>query len=264
MIFVVCLTGCEDVIDVDLPTSEPRLVIDAAFRLFLTEDPIDAEGGVRLTLSTSFLNEEIPVVNNATVFITKINDGTVFPFEEVENSGFYIPSDSSIVPELNAEYELTVIYGEETYMATTRLIPTVAIDKIVQGDATLFGGDETEVIIQYTDNGDREDFYLLDLDFNLFLTTDDRFYQGEKFVLSYFYDNVVEGQDITVKINGVDEQLFNYWSILIDQSGQDGGGPFMTPPSTARGNIVNTTNPDNYPLGYFSVSESNRVTITIE
>jgi len=70
--------------------------------------------------------------------------------------------------------------------------------------------------------------------------------------------------NIDVTIRGVNKQFFNYLTLIIEQNGQNGGGPFQTAPSTLRGNIVNSTNPDNYPLGYFSISEANNFNLTIE
>ena len=43
---------------------------------------------------------------------------------------------------------------------------------------------------------------------------------------------------------------------LIAISGTNNGNPFATPPATLRGNIINQSNPDNYPLGYFSLGET--------
>jgi hypothetical protein len=40
-------------------------------------------------------------------------------------------------------------------------------------------------------------------------------------------------------------------SILVSIAGNSGGDP-SSPPATVRGNIVNTTDSANYPLGYFS------------
>ncbi len=257
-------TACEDVVDVDVPEGEPRLVIDASFEFYLNEDPVNAEGGVRLTLSAPFFDTEIPTVSNATVFITNLNDNTIVNFPESTEPGLYLPDDLTIIPEFGIEYELTVIYNSETYIATTQLIPAVPIDNIVQGDGTLFDGDETEIIVFFTDDETRDDFYLFDFDFNLLEVSEDRFYQGEAFNFSYFYEDMVAGREITIKILGIDEQYFNYAALLIEQSDQDGGGPFQTPPSLLRGNIINTTNPDNYPLGYFNLSEANRFEFTIE
>ena len=52
--------------------------------------------------------------------------------------------------------------------------------------------------------------------------------------------------------------------ILLQQTSDQGGGPFETQPATVRGNIVNQTNPDNYPLGYFRVSEVSTLNYTVQ
>ena len=256
-----CLYSCEDVIDVDLPTGEPRLVIDANFEKYFNEDPITTEGGVRITTTAPFFDSDVPTVSDAVVFITNLSDNTIISFEESTEPGFYIPS-TSFDPVDNVDYELTVTYGGETYTAIARLIPAVPIDNVIQGDGTLFGGDETEIIVSFTDQENRDDFYLFDFDFNLYLPIEDEFFQGESFNFSYFYENNVIDRNITVKILGVNEQYFNYFTILTEQSGQN-GDPFQAPPSEVRGNIINTTDPDNYPLGYFNISETDRFEITI-
>ncbi|WP_378172852.1 DUF4249 family protein [Aquimarina sp. SS2-1] len=260
---IIC-TSCEDVIDVDVPNGEPRLVIDASFEIYLDEDPIDALGGVRLTLSAPFFDDAVPTVSDATVFVTNLSDNSIINFEESQEPGLFIPENTNIIPEFNIDYELTVIYEGETYKATTQLIPTVAIDNVEQGDGTLFEGDETEVIIFFTDDGTRDDFYLFDFDFNLYLPSEDRFYQGEAFNFSYFYEDMVGGEEVTIKILGIDERYYNYSNLLIEQSEQDGGNPFQTPPAQIRGNIINTTNPDNFALGYFNLSEASRFQFTIQ
>ncbi len=53
-------------------------------------------------------------------------------------------------------------------------------------------------------------------------------------------------------------------NILLDIAGSSGGGPFQTPPATVRGNIKNETNFDNYPLGYFRISEADVINYTIK
>ncbi|MEW7290416.1 DUF4249 family protein [Aquimarina sp. 2304DJ70-9] len=257
-------TSCEDVVDVDVPNGTPQLVVDASFELYTNETPVTVEGGVRLTLSAPFFDQDVPTISNADVFITNKNDDSVINFIESGEAGFYIPEITDFLPEFDTPYELTVIYENETYIATTQLIPTVPIDNIEQGDATLFDGDETEIIVSFTDTADRDDFYLFDFDFSLFLASEDRFYQGESFNFSYFYENMVVGQDVTIKILGVDERYYNYASLLIEQSEQDGGNPFLAPPAILRGNIINTTNQDNIALGYFNLSEADRFEFTIQ
>jgi len=161
-------------------------------------------------------------------------------------------------------------------LALTRFVPSVPILGLEQGDQTLFSGNETEVRVAFADNGDRDDFYLVDLDFGEFLVTEDEFYNGQSFLFSYFYDDGIEaGQEINISLLGVDEPFFNYMNQLIVQAGGD-QGPFQTPAATVRGNIINVTdidninsfdnveNSDNFALGYFAVCETFTQSIVIE
>ncbi|WP_298896945.1 DUF4249 domain-containing protein [uncultured Psychroserpens sp.] len=265
LIILFTFTSCEDVIDVEVPNSDPRLVVDASFEFYFNENPITIDGYLRLTMSAPFFDDSVPAVNNATVFITNLEDNSIVNFEASGDQGFYTPiANSVIVPEFDVLYELTVIYNNETFKATTQLYPTTSIDSVEQGDGTLFEGDETEVKITFTDDGTRDDFYLFDFDFDLLEVSEDRFYQGESFTFSYFYEDMLPGQELTIKILGIDERYFNYAGLLIEQSEQEGGNPFQTTPALLRGNIINTTNPDNYALGYFNLSEANRINFTIQ
>lgn len=264
---LIILYGCEDVVDVKVPTGTPRLVVDASLEFnkqvngFL--DVVKDE--VRLSLSTPFFEENSVAVSDATVFLTNTTLNTVLNFEESPvEPGLYFPSVGTSSWNFGDDYELTVIYEDETYKASTKIIPTVPIDNVVQGDGTLFEGDETEIIICFKDDASRDDYYLFDFDFSLFLPSEDRFYQGECFPFSYFYEDMIAGQNVTIKILGIDEQYFNYSTILIEQSDPDSNGPFDTPPARIRGNVINTTNSDNYAFGYFNLSEANQVTIEIQ
>ena len=51
---------------------------------------------------------------------------------------------------------------------------------------------------------------------------------------------------------------------LITIAGSGSGNPFATPPATVRGNITNTTNNSDYPLGYFHLSEIDTVNYLVE
>ncbi|PCE63640.1 DUF4249 family protein [Sediminicola luteus] len=258
--------SCEEVVDIETQTGPERLVIDASFSLYVNADEPRAEGAVILSKTRNFFEKDPFPVNGAEVQITNTRNGDVIRFTEFNDSGVYLPIDFDLVTEQplpNDVLELTVIAEGETYWASTTFVPSVPIDTIEQGDGELFG-DETEIIISFTDDGSREDYYLFDLDFNLFLTSEDTYYQGQQFTFSYFYENIEEGRTANVSIIGIDKQFYDYMRQLIEQSGQEGGGPpFDAPPATLRGNIINTTNPTHYPLGYFAVSEAYSKSITL-
>ena len=255
------LISCEDVVDIDTPDGTPRLVIDASLQVDPIENELTEESVIRLTLSAPFFDEEVPVVDDASVFITNVSSGEVFNFRNDPDSGFY--TNRNFLPLDGNDYELTVIYNEETYKATTQLIPSVPIDSAEQGEGDLFGGNEVEVIVAFTDEAEREDYYLIDFDFDLYIPSEDRFYQGETFTFSYFYEEMIENDQITLKLIGIDKQYFNYLNILIELSEQN-GDPFQSPPARIRGNMINTTNQNNFALGYFNISEVYDFTLTVD
>ncbi len=261
----ILLTGCEDVIEIDVPSSQPRLIIDANFNVFTQENPMRLEGGARLTLSADFFDQEVPVVNDASVFLTDLGTGTQYPLVLANNDGLYLPRRVDIFDSFETTYELTVIYDNQTYVGVAKFIPTAPIDTVTQGTKTLFNGDETEVIVTFKDDGNRDDYYLYDFGFDLFRPLEDRFFQGEDFVFSQFYDSddVKAGDVVTIKTYGIDQQYFTYIELVIEQAGE-GGSPFGSAPATTRGNMINTTIFDNYPLGYFLISEANEMKLEIQ
>ena len=259
--------GCQEVIDIELDDAPPRLVIDAYFNIFNNEETgayLYTEGGVLLSLSAPYFDDEIPSVSNATVYITNLETNEVINFIESATLGRFIPENgASFQPDFDTNYELTVIYDNETYNSTVQYIPAVPIDKLEQGDGVLFEGNEIEVKIFYTDLSPRVDFYLFDLDFDLFLPSEDTFYQGQDFNFSYFYeDDDVMGSEIDIKILGIDQDYYNYFNLILEQD-QDDGNPFQTAPALIRGNIVNTSNGDNFPFGFFRISEVYTKSITV-
>ena len=62
---------------------------------------------------------------------------------------------------------------------------------------------------------------------------------------------------------GISKDYYTYFRVLLSQSGQNSGGPFETVPSSLLGNMINKTNENNFPLGYFHISETDTFTITL-
>jgi len=260
--------SCQEVIDIELEDGETRLVVDALFEVSTEEEgslPY-AENGIKLSLTAPYFDEEIPSVSDAVVYITNLSDQSITYFEESDESGFFtVENGGTFIPEFDVDYELTVVYNNETYVSTTQLIPSVSIDSLAQEDGVLFEGNEIEVVVEFTDEAPREDYYLIDFDFDLYVLTEDTFYQGQTFNFSYYYEmeDAMVGKEIEIKISGIDENYYNYFNLLLEQTSQD-GNPFQSPPTLLKGNILNTTNADNYAFGYFRISESDTEYIVIK
>jgi hypothetical protein len=255
LFFAVLATGCEDVVNVDLPTAEPRLVIDAAINWQL--GTTGNEQTVRLTTTAGFYDPNVPPVSGAEVVVTNTDDNTVFNFTENPGTGNYICT--TFVPVSNANYKLTVNHNGENYTATEKLVTVVPIDKIEQKNDGGFTGDDIEIKIFFTDPAVTTNFYMLKYkpDYTavpLYGITDDEFYQGNQFADFFMHEDLESGNLLDVTIHGISEQYYNYMNLLLDSA--DGGGPFSTTPAKLKGNIINTTNSKNPAFGYFRLSQT--------
>ncbi len=253
--------SCEEVVDVDVPEAEPRLVVEATFNRFFEPTRTRSEGIVKLSLSAPFFADEIPPALGAEVRISDPVNNITYNFEDFESDGNYF---SNFVPDFDIPYTLTIVYEGETYESTTEMMPTGTLMSAVQGDNTLFDDDEKEVIITLQDDPERRNFYLLDLDVGNFLIEDDEFYNGNNYEFSYFYEDLNIGDELIITAFGVEERFAQFFKKLQEQSGENGiRGPFATPSSVVRGNVVNKTNPSNFSFGYFRISEGNEIGVTI-
>ena len=261
----ISLFSCEDVIEVEVQNTTPRLVIDAQFNIFTALEAPRLEGGVKLSMSANYFDEELPVVKDALVTITHLNSGLEYPLLFDESIGMFVPDKIDFLTDFNSKYELSVLHQGQAYTGSTVFVPVPPILKAVQGTKTLFSGDETEIILSFQDFSEREDFYLYDFGQEIYRPIEDRFFQGEEFVFSHFYssDEVKVGDIITIKAHGVEEQYYNYFNLILTLTDSN-GGPFQSLPASSRGNILNVTQPDNYPLGYFLISESDQKQLLIE
>ena len=233
--------------------------------MYTKEQQLRLEGGVRLSFSANYFDEELPVVKDALVTITHLNSGLEYPLLFDESIGMFVPDKIDFLTDFNSKYELSVLHQGQAYTGSTVFVPVPPILKAVQGTKTLFSGDETEIILSFQDFSEREDFYLYDFGQEIYRPIEDRFFQGEEFVFSHFYssDEVKVGDLITIKAHGVEEQYYNYFNLILTLTDSN-GGPFQSLPASSRGNILNVTQPDNYPLGYFLISESDQKQLLIE
>ncbi|WP_299061381.1 DUF4249 family protein [uncultured Polaribacter sp.] len=264
VLFMVLLANCEKVVEIDVPSIEPKLIIEATFEVLFDENPIISNNTVALRLTADFFEDSIPKVTNATVFVTNMSDGNIINYNDLNADGDYEP-ENPFVPQDNVEYKLTVIYDGETYEGTATRIKSTTLTNIVQGDETLFTGNETQIKIDFTDDGSVENYYLFDFSEGDFRVLEDRFFNGKAYNFTNFYseEELELPQTVNIKMSGITKDYFTYFRVLSSQSGEGGGGPFETVPSTLLGNIINMTNEANFPLGYFHISETDTFAIDL-
>jgi hypothetical protein len=263
-LLILLFSNCEKVVDIDLPTIEPKLVIDASFEVLFDAAPVTANTVVKLRLSADYFEENIPTVSNAVVFLTNLSDASIINFVDVNLDGTFMPL-TNFVPQDNIEYELTVIHQNETYKGKATKVKSTPFTNAIQGDDTLFSGKEIEVKVAFNDNDTSDNYYLFDFTNNLFLPIEDRFFNGNAYNFSFYYqeDEIIAPTTVTIRMSGISKKYFTYFRILLNQSGVNGGGPFASVPASLLGNMINTTNETNFPLGYFHISETDTFTIDL-
>lgn len=255
IIAVFLFSGCEKVIEVDLDTAPPRLVIDASIDWI--KNTTGNEQKIILSATTGYYDDKFPSVSGATVFITN-SSNTVFTFTENPGTGEYICTN--FVPVTGETYSLTVTLNGVTYTAVETLTGTPEIDNnIKQGNAGGISGDEIEIEFSYQDDGARNNYYMAGIktgrvSFPEYFIESDEMYQGNRMVQYYSHEDLQTGDAVNIKLYGISKRFFEYFNKVLLASGND-GSPFPATPTAVRGNIINQTRQENYALGYFRLSE---------
>ncbi len=278
----IAVVSCEEVIEIDLPKEEPRLIVEALIRADLSQT--ETQVSVKLSLTDGFFGT-VPLTKTDNIYILtdKIEDngfiidsGIIgFPSDE-SNLGVYETTIATTSFEDNILYTLFINHEGRLYAAQTSFTPAPPIDSITQGTNTLFDEDETEVIVTFKDIAEQDNFYIFDFGFEEFLPIEDQFYKDQEYSFSYFYKKqLAPGNQIEVSILGADRGFYNYMDLLIEQS-EGTFELFETPAATVRGNVFDITDLDNidvvdnverpelFPLGYFAIVQEHKISLTIE
>jgi hypothetical protein len=256
--------SCEEVIPLNLETAPAKLVIEGA--IVWKKGTTGSAQKIKLTSTTSFYSDTPNKVTGATVTI-KNSSNTLFTFTEVPNTGEY--KCVNFVPVIGENYTLTIVSNGNTYTATETLQAVAPITKVVQNNQGGFSGKNIELKAHYNDPANSPNYYLYRYTYSSqvtsnYYTDEDVFFNGNEFFSISQNDKIKSCDKVEINHYGISKTYFNYMSVLVSIAGNGGGGPFQSPPATVRGNIINTTQPDNFPLGYFSLSEYDSVNYVVQ
>lgn len=273
IVFIALISvSCTDVVDVDVPEAAPRLVVEAS--IDWEKETQGNEQFIKLSMSTPFFdNLTNTAVSGASVIITNTTTNEVFEFSD-QGEGIY--STSNFLPVLNQSYTLEINYQGETYIAEETMTPVVDVDEISQARTGGFDDEALEVSLFFNDPPNEENFYFFRFEeegdlLPELLAIPDEFTDGNR--MNVFFEKEsdddigtaeFESGDVAfIKFYGVSKQYFNYLDILIEQY-ENAQNPFGTVPARLKGNVVNSTNPDNYAFGYFRLVQVINVTYVFQ
>lgn len=245
--------SCRELTELDLPEQEPRLVIEGELT--------DGAGPhtVRLTLTQDYFSQAPPpVVEDAQVFISD-DEGNREQLQYLGN-GYY--QTQSLEGILGHTYMLQVEWQGQTYAASGTLLPKASVDSlsVAYYDAippvldagyylTFYGrippeaADYYRVKVYENDSlyNDRTDL----------LVPDSRFVP-DRIVEQLAYPFEV-GDTVRLELYSLNADMYDYYVELRSLLFND-GGLFSPPPRNPTSNIVNITNPEQPPLGFFQVA----------
>ncbi|MBX2845856.1 MAG: DUF4249 domain-containing protein [Saprospiraceae bacterium] len=259
--------ACEDVIDVDVDSITPRLVVEGGIEW--EKNTTGNVQRIRLSQSTDFFDESSPAVTDAQVVMNQLNSTNSYAFLHVDN-GWYEITDFE--PVIGATYELLIDYDNQSFRAVETMISVPEVARIEQTTALAFdGGDEVSIDFYANDPAGQANFYLANYLVNddptpFIFVADDDFLDGNE--LPFFYrqsfvddeEELLPNDVVNIEFLGISEDFYNYMFVFTEQV-FGGFGPFSTTPVEIRGNVVNQTRPDENAFGFFYLSE--RVTFDV-
>ncbi|WP_290972035.1 DUF4249 domain-containing protein [Flavobacterium sp.] len=262
LLFVFSFASCEEVVNLDLPTGETKLVIDA--EIIWKKGTDGKEQTIKISKTAPYYNNSTPKVSGAQVRIEN-GSGDVFTFNETE-AGVY--KCTNFVPVLNADYKLFITAEGQSFTAVEKLTSVTPITKIEQNIVPDFSGkDIIELTYYYNDPADEVNYYVTDYQSSFLIypeygITNDEFLNGNEISTRYSHeDKMKPGNTVTITHRGVSKNFYNYWKLILEASVSN---PFSVPPGSIRGNIVNTSDINNYAFGYFRLCEADQVPYVVK
>ncbi|WP_156308427.1 DUF4249 domain-containing protein [Sphingobacterium endophyticum] len=238
---VVFFSSCEDIIDIDLNSSDPKVVIVA--------DLNNEEKSHAIFVSKS-VNFDDPKPNepvlDAEVYI-RLGNGKTFYFTSV-GEGRYINPDLPI--SVGESYTLTVVVDGEEYQSTTTMLAYIEVDSIGVNQETIFNEDFFFVNFKFFDPSGQENYYRYSMSINgspmkFNAIFSDKFNDGNEVTHQLGREDgndIKPGDSLLIRRQIVTKEVYNYWAEYSQTN----------PGSAAPGNP--TSNISNGALGYFSVS----------
>ncbi len=285
------LFSCEDVVKLDVPRNEEKIVVDAQ----INDKP--SVQTIKIMLSQAYFNNDTPPPATGAIAKVTDNEGNSYIFSQrldKDNKPTeyfdWKPKANETLGKIGRKYTLEIVYNGETYQSVTEMRPVPKIDSLVysfKDNSNLPGAEEPK-------KGYRPEFFARDITgagdcyfikgYRYFskdkswkkdrqqIAYDAAFQPGARadglvFILpirrSITNDLLQEGDSMRVELYSITEPHFNF--LRAADADANNQGLFATPPATFPTNIVNLNkNSTKKALGWFSASGLNTLQVIID
>ncbi|OFY36459.1 MAG: hypothetical protein A2W91_02650 [Bacteroidetes bacterium GWF2_38_335] len=253
---ILILSSCEKVIDVNLNSSDPKLVIEAK----MTDS---ANCQVKLSETVNFdETNTFPEISGAVITL-RDNYGN---FETLTETSAGIYSSFSIIGIPGNTYTLKVTVDEKTYTAISSMPYPVAIDTITFTSIGALSHKTNMASVELLDPMGIKNYYRFveiingQTQNNIFIF-EDRFDDGKSITAPLFTDpgsgdasnKILSGDAVEIMAQCIDKSVYDYFLSL----SQSGGGMHSSTPANPKSNFSNGA------LGYFSAYSSKSKTVVV-
>jgi len=253
----ILLASCEDVIEINLDTIEPRLVIEGCL------NDMSDHCTVNLSLTSDYFNPDAyPAVSDADISISD-EYGTTSIFNETE-PGVYTLENMQVME--NTSYTLDIWSEDENYTAEVTIPEKVNIEYLsFDVPPLMFEFDEGYMLSCYIqDPVEYRNYYRMkaykisdqtEARDSEYIFNDD-FMNGNMMIMQWDLDPFMPEDTVVVELQTLDHSTYDYYKTLFPLTG---GGLFgASNPSNPNTNLSNNA------LGYFGTYTICRDTIIVQ
>jgi hypothetical protein len=253
-ISILLLSSCEDVIQLDLESTESRIVIEA------TINASSQTATVLISKTNDFYDNTEPEQVSGAIITLQSETGDTYTFSEA-SPGTYVAENVIANPE--EVFNLNVEVEDRVYEATATVPSAANLKEITQSDFPSGPfGDEGAILLSaiWDDPAGTENFYrirtYIDNTFqadSYTVLTDDIRGDGEE-ITTPIQKGFDENTTVTVELLSTDEAYYDYFFQVASLSGE---GANSTTPYNPTGNFSNEA------LGYFGIFHSSTLSIEL-
>jgi len=272
LILTTCMMSCISQVEIDLPSSKEKLVVDAWFT------NIQSEGG---SLHKLILSKTRPVMSSSKAkpvsdALVVLKDNTGGEFEMT-----YVPAKDETVKasyQINKNLSTGKIYsiyiktkeGEE-YLSQAQEItdykysPTISVEKDIDEDDKPY--DKLLVEPKFPEKGVYYFIWRLKYKYDTEYEYESEYFFDNDFILGSniytdiedsqtYFEDLYAGNIYQVEQQIISIETYKYLKLIKQQADREMENMFSTPPAPLRGNIarINSTDIEEDALGYFIIS----------
>jgi len=265
--------GCQEIIDVDLTQSEPKLVIEGRL---VNERSFQK---IKISESINFYDTAgLSPFKDAEVSLLDGNSNVITQFTYQSEDSAYITNNplsltvgESYALQIEAKGELLEARGTVLENATLDSLYYLS-DKELESIGQPSFGEGYFMFVNGSLNNEGIEYFKLDVtvndtlrnsrgDFSNSVLTSEFF--GRDFQALPVPGSFEEEDSVGLELYTLNEDVYQYYVEFINLLFND-GGVFSPPPVNPTTNIKNLTNPENEPLGFIQFSSVQRKSIVIE